>query len=223
MKKIPLLLAIGLIVFSCTNDKPTDTPSSTTSTSTDKTGIENPADEGVLQTIRIVDTLTGNFHFGKKPLASISSAISANPIIKMDSSKPAPTPPSPQTPQEERIVKVLTSNYWVVQALVRINDKEASRTNPGAWFKLMTDGSYEYGYMQNKIGTGAWSLDGKRGTVLLDSPLYGDDREWKMQIAKTEDVMVWIGTDRYNTTSINMKLLNLLFIPKNRKEIGLDY
>jgi hypothetical protein len=44
-----------------------------------------------------------------------------------------------------------------------------------------------------------------------------------MQIAKTEDVMVFIGTDRYNTNSINMKLLNLLFIPKNRKEIGLDY
>ncbi len=44
-----------------------------------------------------------------------------------------------------------------------------------------------------------------------------------MQIAKTEDVMVWVGTERYNTTGINLKLLNLLFTPKNRKEIGLDY
>jgi hypothetical protein len=77
--------------------------------------------------------------------------------------------------------------------------------------------------MQNKIGTGAWSIDGQKATVHLDAPLVGDDREWKMQIAKTEDVMVWVGTERYNTTGINLKLLNLLFTPKNRKEIGLDY
>lgn len=221
MKKILPILAFGLFIFSCQNDNK-ETPASTNKPK-DKSGITRPEDEGILQTIQIVDTLTGNFHYGKKPLASISSAISANPIIKMDSNKPTPTPPNPQTPQETRTVKVLTSNYWVVQALVRINDKEASRSNPGAWFKFKLDGSYEYGYMQNKIGVGAWTLDGKRATVLLDSPLYGDDREWKLQIAKTEDVMVWIGTDRYNTTSINMKLLNLLFIPKNRKEIGLDY
>ncbi len=219
MKKIPLLLAFGLFFFACTNDSTSTQPND---------GVSVPADQkvdgdGIMQTVQIVDTLTGNFHMGKKPVAALSSAISPNPIIKMDATKPVPVPPNPTTPQQERIVKVLTSNYWVVQGLVRIRDKEASRTNPGAWFKFMPDGSYEYGYMQNKIGTGAWSIDGLQATVNLDSPLYGDDREWKMQIAKTEDVMVWVGTERYNTTAINLKLLNLLFIPKNRKEIGLDY
>ncbi|MBI1225875.1 MAG: hypothetical protein GC192_11620 [Bacteroidetes bacterium] len=219
MKKIPLLLALGLFIFSCQNDKNQPQDKNDASTYNEKDQLN----DGILETVQVVDTMTGNFHYGKRPIAALSTAIGANPVIKMDAKKPVPVTPSPTTPQQERIVKVLTSNYWVVQGLVRIRDKEASRTNPGAWFKFMPDGSYDYGYMQNKIGTGAWSIDGKLGTLLLDSPLYGDDREWKLQIAKTEDVMVWVGTLKYNTTSINLKLLNLLFIPKNRKEIGLDY
>jgi hypothetical protein len=221
MKKIPLLLACSLFLFACQNDN----------ASTEIKSSKNPAPpsdltvdaDGIMQTIQVVDTVTGNFHIGKKPVAALSSAISPNPIIKIDPVKPVPTPPSPETPQQQRIVKVLTANYWVVQGLVRIRDKEASRSNPGAWFKFNPDGSYEYGYMQNKIGIGAWNIDGQKGSLHLDAPLVGDDREWTLQIAKTEDVMVWVGTERYNTTGTNLKLLNLLFIPKNRKEIGLDY
>lgn len=229
MKKIPLLfLAFGMLIFACKPDSQTTSndPSINDPTIVKGTLPEpkaNPEEEGVLENVRIVDTLTGNFHWGKKPLAALSSAIGANPVIKIDPKKPVPTPPKPTSPQQERIVRVLLSNYWVVQGLVRIRDKEASRSNPGAWFKFQPDGSYTYGYMQNTIGTGAWSLDGQKGTLHLDAPLIGDDREWTLQIAKSEDVMVWVGTERYTTTGTNLKLLNLLFIPKNRKEIGLDY
>ncbi|GEM_PF-6454773 len=220
MKNIPLLLAIGLFLFGCQNE-PTSTQYIPDDNPTPPSDLSVDAD-GIMETIKIVDTLTGNFHVGKKPIAALSSAISPNPIIKEDTEKPVPVPPAPKTPQEEKIVRVLVSNYWIVQGLVRIRDKEASRTNPGAWYKFHPDGSYDYGYMANKIGTGAWSIDGQKGTVNLDAPLVGDDREWTMQIAKSEDVMVWVGTLRYNTTSINLKLINLLFIPKNRREIGLD-
>lgn len=228
MKRFPLFLAIGLFFFACQPDTSNTSINPTEGALITEKGTlpeppPNPGEEGVLENVRIVDTLTGNFHWGKKPMAALSSAIGANPIIKMDPKKPVPETPAPKTPQQERIVRVLVSNYWVVQGLVRINDKEASRSNPGAWYKFRPDGSYDYGYMQNTIGTGAWSLDGKSGTLLLDAPLTGDDREWKLQIAKTEDVMVWVGTERFTTTGINLKLLNLLFIPKNRKEIGLDY
>ena len=228
MKKIPLFLAIGLFIFACQPDSPKTSINPTEGAIVIEKGTlpeppPNAEEAGIIENVRIVDTLTGNFHWGKKPLSALSSAISANPILKIDPVKPVPTRPSPETPQQQRIVKVLTANYWVVQALVRIRDKEASRSNPGAWYKFNPDGSYDYGYMQNKIGTGAWSIDGQKATVHLDSPLVGDDREWAMQIAKTEDVMVWVGTERYVTTGTNLKLLNLLFIPKNRKEIGLDY
>ncbi|MBK9017389.1 MAG: hypothetical protein IPM82_26905 [Saprospiraceae bacterium] len=222
MKKIPLLLAIGLFLFACKPENTSQPITNPDSSPTPPADLSVDAD-GIMQTVQIVDTLTGNFSMGKKPVAALSSAISPNPIMKEDPVKPVPVAPKAETPQQERLVRVLVSNYWVVQGLVRIRDKEASRTNPGAWFKFRPDGSYDYGYLQNKIGTGAWSIDGQKATVHLDAPLVGDDREWKMQIAKTEDVMVWVGTERYNTTGINLKLLNLLFTPKNRKEIGLDY
>ncbi len=221
MKKFPfLLLALGLFLFSCTDDKPEEQASAT--------NIAPPADlkpdeDGISTKIQVVDTLTGQVSVASKPVASLSSAIGANPIIKEDPNKPVPVPPKPQTPQQDRIVRVLVSNYWVVQALRRINDDDAARANPGAWYKFKPDGSYDYGHMQNKIGTGAWSIDGKSGTLYCDAPLVGDDREWKLQIAKSEDVMVWVGTERFHTTSITAKLINLLFIPKNRKEIGIDW
>lgn len=221
MKKIPLFLVFGLLFAACQNDQ-TSTEIKTTKNPLPPS--ELPVDpDGIMETVQIVDTLTGNFHMAKKPIAALSSAIGDKPIVKIDPVKPVPTPPTPATPQQERIVKVLTSNYWIVQALVRIRDKPASRSNPGAWFKFNPDGSYEYGYMKEKIGVGAWKLDGTKATVHLDAPLVGDDREWAIQIAKTEDVMVWVGTERYTTTGTTLKLLNLLFTPRNRKEIGLDY
>ena len=223
MKKIPfLLLALGLLVFSCQNNK-ADAPGTGSTTAVTPPADLVPGTDGITTKIQVVDTITGKVYNAERPVAALSTAISANPIIKEDPKKPVPVPLKPETPQQERIVRVLSSNYWVVQGLRRISDKESSRENPGAWFKFKPDGSYDYGHMQNKIGTGAWTIDGKAGTVHLDAPLLGDDREWKMQIAKSEDVMVWVGTDRYHTTNTTAKLINLLFIPKNRKEIGIEW
>ncbi len=222
MKKILfLLLALGLLLFSCRDEKPIEQIGGSPELAP-PTDLK-PDEDGINTKVQVVDSLTGEVTIANKPVASLSAAIGPNPIIKEDPNKPVPVPPKPETPQQERIVRVLCSNYWVVQGLRRINDGDASRANPGAWFKFKPDGSYDYGYMQNKIGTGAWSIDGKAGTVHCDAPLIGDDREWKMQIAKSEDVMVWTGTERYHTPSITAKLINLLFIPKNRKEIGIDW
>lgn len=222
MKKFPLLLlAIGLCCMLACNDEPAKTDQ-TNGSPTPPADISLEAD-GITEKTEVLDTITGRILKVDKPVAAISSAIGANPVVKVDPNKPVPVPPKPATPQQERIVRVLLSNYWIVQGLVKIKDNEATRVNPGAWFKFKPDGSYDYGHMQNNIGTGAWSLDGKSGTLHLDSPHIGDDREWKLQIAKSEDVMVWVGTERYHTTNITAKLINLLFIPKNRKEIGLDF
>ncbi|MBI5917194.1 MAG: hypothetical protein HY842_17625 [Bacteroidetes bacterium] len=222
MKYLFFFLAFSMLCFACKDEPKTAT------TATDDGNPKPPADlslseNGITQTVQVVDTVTGKVYKTERPIAAISTAIGANPIVKEDPVKPVPLPPLPKTPQETRVARVLMSNYWVVQGLVRIKDKQASFDNPGAWFKFNADGSYDYGYLEKKIGSGAWTIDGLKATVHLDAPLVGDDREWRMQIAKTEDVMVWVGTDRYHTASINMKLINLLFIPKNRKEMGLDW
>lgn len=223
MKKIPLLfVAFALMVAACNNDTAGEANSAGTEVNPTPPADLTLDSDGITEKTEVLDTITGRVLKKDRPKAAISSAIGANPVVKEDPNKPVPVPLKPATPQQERIVRVLSSNYWIVQGLVRIKDKEASRVNPGAWFKFNPDGSYTYGHFQNTIGTGAWSLDGQKATVLLDAPLIGDDREWKLQIAKSEDVMVWVGTERYHTNNTNMKLINLLFIPKNRKEIGLE-
>lgn len=221
-----LLLCTGLLA--CNNEKKgapaTATSANTLTSSPDlKAPDVAPSSNGITETITVVDSITGKASKAEKPLRAISSGIGPNPIVQKSATPPTVVALQPKTPQEQKVVRVLTNNYWIIQALVRIKDKDASRQNPGAWFKFKPDGSYDYGYMENKIGSGAWSFDGKKALVHLDSEVEGDDREWSVKISRDEDIMICVGTERYHTTGINMKMINLMFIPKNRKEIGLDW
>ncbi len=173
----------------------------------------------------VFDSLTGSTHEAQRPLDALSTAIRpSNPITVIDKVKPAPQAPQPVSDQQKRIVRVLTTNYWVVFALDRINRRESNRINQGAWFKFNPDGTYQYGQFERTIGSGAWSWEyrGDKAYLLLDSELLGDDREWQFLIGKDEDVMVWVGTPRYHTTDIQLKLQNLIQPPRNRQEMGLD-
>ena len=114
------------------------------------------------------------------------------------------------------------SNYWVVWALVKMGDPAANPQNQGTWFKFKEDGSYDYGYFEKKIGSGAWSFDGQKAILFLDSEQIGDDREWSIKIGSGEEVMIWVGTTRFATTNVQAKLQNYLFIPKNKDEMGYD-
>jgi hypothetical protein len=203
------------------------TTSTTTTTITDVKSVATnttdnpPVPDGIYETVTVMDSVSGQIIKTQRPINAISASIGPNPITKTDPVKPVLVKPAPATPQESKIVRVLTSNYWVIWALIRINDKPANRINQGTWFKFNDDGTYTYGFWEKKIGSGTWTFDGKKATLQLDSELYGDDREWSFKIGKDEDVMIWVGTPRYRTTAINLKLQNFLFIPKNRKEIGL--
>lgn len=179
------------------------------------------SEDGIMETVTVFDSTSQRVIKVQRPVNELSTAIGSKPITKIDPVKPVVKKPAPSTPQESRVVRVLTKNYWVVWGLLRINNKAATRTNQGAWFKFNEDGSYDYGFMEKKIGSGGWSFDGQKARIYLDSELYGDDREWKVLINSEEDQMVWVGTPEMHTTAIQMKLQNFLFIPKNRKEIGL--
>lgn len=168
----------------------------------------------------VVDKATGQPVLGSKPVNALSTAIGENPFSKKDIMEPRPNTPNPVTAQETRVVRVLTTELWAVWALVRIKDKEANRTNQGAWFKFNPDGSYEYGFWDKKIGKGAWSFDGTTANLLLDSELQGDDREWRIQMGTDEDVMVWVGTERFHTTDTQLKLQRFANVPKTRLELG---
>lgn len=217
IKHLLLCLTLGLMANACNRDSNANTSKASPAPPADLTA----GTDGIMEKTTIIDPVSGSPVEGERPVQAISTAIAPEPTMKKDDKVPVPTPPNPQTPQESRVVRVLTTNYWIINALIKINDKPAYRQNQGAWFKFNTDGSYEYGYFENKIAKGAWTFDGKTATLAMDSELVGDDREWSIKIGSDEDIMVWVGTERYHTTGTQCRLQNFLFIPKNRKEIGL--
>ncbi|MEY3369205.1 MAG: hypothetical protein RI973_2360 [Bacteroidota bacterium] len=252
LKKFLLALPLALLLFSCKNDGPATqneetatTGSSSVSTSPEGDGSSNPqnnnspagkqpgaannsaagdgvSQDGIYETISAVDTTSGNVYKKLRAIKALSTAIPPNPTKKTDPVKPAYNRPSATTPQQQRVVRVLTDKYWSVYALVKIGDKEANRQNQGTWFKFKEDGSYDYGYYGEKIGSGAWSFDGMKATLLLDSELLGDDREWTLKMSTSEDIMVWVGTERFANNNLQLKLQKYAEIPKSRDEMGFD-
>ncbi len=202
------------LISSCVN-KAQDDPNETTAPPS-----QMPAIEGITTTTTVIDELTGQPVLGSKPIKSLSTAIGENPLKIEDPIPPKLVAPNPQTAQEQRVVRVLTTEYWSVWALVRIKDVPANRINQGAWFKFETDGTYKYGFWDETISTGTWTFDGTNALLNLDSKLKGDDREWRIQMGSDEDVMVWIGTEKYNTPDIQLKLMRFFNIPKTRAELG---
>ncbi|MCB0522159.1 MAG: hypothetical protein H6577_14115 [Lewinellaceae bacterium] len=219
IKHLLLCLTLGLMANACNRDSKTN---SGTATATPAPPADLTTDgDGITEKTTFIDPVSGSPVEGERPVQALSTAIAPEPTTTKDTKVPTPVEPQPKTPQESRVVRVLTTNYWIVTALIKINDKPANRQNQGAWFKFHPDGSYEYGYFENKIGTGAWTFDGKSAILSMDSALLGDDREWSIKIGSDEDIMIWVGTERYLTTGTQARLQNYLFIPKNRKEIGL--
>lgn len=220
MKSLLSVLTLCLLLTAC-ND----------GTSTDQNPAENPdvtaqppalpGTDGVTQTKVVIDETTGEPTLAEKPIYPLSSAIGPDPVQKIDPVEPVIVQPQPRTPQESRVNRVLTNNFWVVQTLIRIKDRPANTQNQGAWFQFKGDGTYDYGFFDKKIASGGWSFDGQTATLSLDSELIGDDREWEVKIGNEEDIMIWVGTERYRTNDTQMRLYNFLFKPKNRSEMGL--
>jgi hypothetical protein len=223
MKYLFLAFAISAALTNCNEEKKSDNPSTTTMSNapTDVALPKTGGSNGTTETITVVDPATGRRAEAQRPKDALSTAISENPTMVKDPIAPKAVAPQPAGPQESRVVRVLTSNYWVVWALHRIKNP-SNKTNQGTWFKFNPDGSYDYGFFDKPIARGAWKFDPKTANLFLDSELAGDDREWNLKINSEEDIMVWVGTDKFHTTDIQLKLQNFLFIPKHRKEIGLE-
>ena len=203
-------------LFSTCMKKPGEDPNAVTAPPQQK-----PGSDGIMTTTMVLDTLTGKPKVVEKPVNALSSAIGDSPKKVTDPISPVLIPPDPKTDQEERVHRVLTSDYWVVWSLIRIKDVPATRANQGAWFQFNKDGTYQYGFWDKPISTGTWHFDGRKGFLNLDSKLKGDDRQWKVQMGNGEQVMVWVGTEKYHTTDISLKLERFVNIPKTRAELGL--
>ena len=215
MKFLITACLFSFIFATCQNKPQESTTDTTTAPPT-----QLPQTEGITTTSMIIDTLTGRPVMVEKPINALSASIGENPKRIVDPIEPVLIPPNPVTAQEQRVHRVLTTELWAVWSLIRIKKAKETRENQGAWFKFDPDGTYEYGFWDEPISTGTWYFDGTKGLLDLDSKMKGDDRQWKVQMASSEDVMVWVGTQKYATTDISMKLERFANVPKTRAELG---
>ncbi|RMF22331.1 MAG: hypothetical protein D6765_14410 [Bacteroidetes bacterium] len=155
-------------------------------------------------------------------LTSCQNGCNSGPNAQSNTESVEQLPP-PVNEEEARARRALTNNYWVVNFFHRIRDPQANRANQGRWYKFNPDGTYECGQFEKTFCKGKWRLflEGNRARLDLDAEIPEEDGEWMMQMASTEDIMIWVGTERYGTNNVQMRLENLLFIPKNRQEMGL--
>lgn len=131
----------------------------------------------------------------------------------------------PDTPQKERVHRVLTTNYWVNTAYFKMSEKDANRKNQGNWYQFNPDGTFTFGHFEEELAKGKWSFDYKDekvGQVHLQADNTDYSGMWSVKIGSDEDLMIWVGTEQYNTNGVQQRLENLMFIPKNRKELGMD-
>lgn len=159
------------------------------------------------------------------PDAKINTAKTSAADITGESDPNRKVFPNPDSPQLDRVKRVLTTNYWVNTAYFKMNDKDANRNNQGNWYQFNPDGTFTFGHFEEELAKGKWNFDykdGTKGQVHLKAENTDYSGKWNVKIGSEEDLMIWVGTEVYNTNGVQQRFENLLFIPKNRKELGMS-
>ncbi len=161
-------------------------------------------------------------HTGKPaaPTARQAPGTASDGQVQLQARSPSEDPNN-QSEQSKKVLQALTSNYWIITAWVERLDPELNRKNQGRYFKFKPDGTFESGQWGQPTASGTWTFNGRTGHLYMDSSNDSEDGEWRIQINKDGSIMIWVGTERFQTTHIQTRLENLLFTPKNRQELGL--
>lgn len=130
---------------------------------------------------------------------------------------------APIPPVNSRETNLLARQYWVFEFYVVPNDREASKTGKGRWYKFYPDGSFDSGHWDQKMGSGSWGIGFRNeGTVLhIDSSNDAEDSEYIIQANASGDEMSWVGTTTYGQSGIMLKAIHLLTEP-TKAQFGLE-
>ncbi|MEO1712529.1 MAG: hypothetical protein AAFU60_04255 [Bacteroidota bacterium] len=110
--------------------------------------------------------------------------------------------------QTSKVLRILSTNFWITEAYVKIREPEAHAANRGIWYKFEKDGRFTSGRWLESTGTGTWTYDPQNLLLHIDSTNDEEDQEYKMQISSDEQIMIWIGTERYAISGVQRKMVN---------------
>lgn len=110
----------------------------------------------------------------------------------------------------EKLFGFLCTGYWYVEAYVKINDRPSALQNRGRWYQFSRNGTFISGKFKETTAKGVWTYDPMKTLVFLDSENDAEDGEWKIQMGNSGTVMIFVGTERFQQNSIQMKLENYI-------------
>lgn len=131
--------------------------------------------------------------------------ITPTPIEKPATQASAPSE-AQISEQTQRIVQALTTDYWYIEGWVQMNAPEASVQNRGRWFQFNTDGTYTSGRYNKTTGKGTWKYTPSLATIHMEADNFNETGEFTIKMATNNEVMIWVGTERYNQTGTQCKL-----------------
>ena len=186
MRKSLFLVGIVFCLFACKNE-----PTATTETATAATS--EPAAETNTQSSPVLSS------------EAIGSVVAPDMPVKGKAGAPV-------SGQTKRVVTAIANNTWSMVAYLRmaLEEKERKKVyeeNKGRWFQFEMDGNFVTGKWDETTGKGKWAYDPSVPCVYLDHESIRDE-EFQVKMSGDEDVMIWIGTEKFGENGVQAKLEN---------------
>lgn len=102
---------------------------------------------------------------------------------------------------------VIANGIWVIEGYIAIGEDNAQKNNQGRWFNFTTEGSYERGRFGEKNGSGKWTYDEKANLLTLEDSDASQNMQFNANITPSGETIIIIGTNRYNQTHIQGKMV----------------
>lgn len=126
-------------------------------------------------------------------------------------------PGDPISPQTIRVIGALGTDYWEIEAYLRMALKKEERNalnkeNTGRWFKFSPNGNFVSGKYQEETGKGKWYYDPKVPSLYFDHHERRDE-EFTVKMSSEQTVMIWVGTQTFGENGIQAKIGNSTDLP----------
>jgi len=124
---------------------------------------------------------------------------------------------APVSPQTKSVTAALSVDYWNIEAYLRMalpaEERQALlKENTGRWFKFSPNGTFIAGKNQEETGKGKWYYDPMGPSLYFDHQDRRDE-EFTVKMNREETVMIWVGTNTFDETGVQVKLGNSTDLP----------
>lgn len=114
------------------------------------------------------------------------------------------------------IKKKMTEKLWHYETAIVINQPEKSKIYKGKWVKFNPDNTLVSGFYEEEGQTGRWVYDeGNDILTIIEGGERPNYAQWNVKFSSnTDDMVIWVGTTRFQNNSTQIKMLRMPEKPK---------